>query len=61
MCKNLTLIALAIDENFSEFFTLTEYEFRTNVGFFFGSALTFLASALWDGGFLPFSCVNFFH
>jgi len=29
MCKNLKLIALAIDENFSALFTL-KYKFRTN-------------------------------
>jgi hypothetical protein len=29
MCKNLKLIALAIDENYSALFTL-KYKFRTN-------------------------------
>jgi hypothetical protein len=30
MCKNLNLIALAIDDNFSALFTLIEYKFRRN-------------------------------
>ena len=41
MCKNLKLVAIAIDENFS-------------------ALLASLASALWDRGFFPFFCVNFF-
>ncbi|MGE4594004.1 MAG: hypothetical protein AAEF23_00625 [Gammaproteobacteria bacterium] len=51
-------IALAIDKDFSAFFTLIEYKFRTNAGLPFSSALTFLALILWGRGFFIIQLSN---